>query len=160
MAKTVRITAAAAAILACCGCAEHPRLGIARTGMLPPVGVSYAAVDRDPTGAIDALSACLTARGFVAQSTTPTYLMFVTESERPGAVGAAADEPKDGGKTWLPGAAPGRTPVRTLTLTLVRASTGEEVFRIVVGEQYRPGRRRKAPIDLAAAACANLAPQV
>lgn len=146
--------------LLCAGCAETPRLAITKAGNLPITAASYSLVEGIDTPASVALSACLAARGMTV-SAKPTYLAQLIETDRPGGVGVmssrsvAGTTPKDG--TWLPGAAPDRLAVRSLTFSLILASTGQETYRIAVSERYRQQRKDSAPADLAQVACSNLA---
>ena len=144
----------------CAGCVETPRLDIAKTGNLPTTASSFSLVEPMGTPASIALSACLAAHGMTV-SAKPNYLAQLIETDRPGGVGVMSSgsvtgaTPKD--TIWLPGAAPDRLAVRSLTFSLILASTGQEIYRIAVSERYRPQGKNRAPADLAQLACANLA---
>lgn len=145
--------------LLCAGCAETPRLAIAKTGNLPMTAASYSLVERVATPAGIALSTCLAAHGMTV-SAKPTYLAQLTETDRPGGVGVMSSRSVAGttrtAGTWLPGAAPDRLAVRSLTFSLILASTGQETYRIAVSERYRRQGKNPAPADLAQVACSNL----
>lgn len=145
-------------IVSCAGCTPTPQLDIARTGSLPAAASSFAPVQPLDTPASATLSACLATHG-IRMSTKPVYLAQIIEMDRPGAVGTMGLPPTEaapGAAAWLPGATPGRRSVRSLVFSLIDASTGQVVYRIVVSERYRPKAKRPLPADLAQLACASL----
>lgn len=153
------ITIVCAASLA--ACVPAPRVDIVKTGALPPAASSFSLVEGADTPARAMLAGCLAGHG-IAAAADPAYLVQVSEAERPKKVGALVRQP-DGAPVaakarpqWLPGAIPDRRWVRSLAVSLIRASTGQEVYRIVVSERYSP-RSKRARTDLAKAACDGLA---
>jgi len=151
--------AAIIGIMSCAGCAQTPRLDIAKSGVLPAADSAYSLAEPLDTPASATLSACLATRG-IHVAAKPAYLAQLVETDRPGMVGVMGPQPAEGipaAATWLPGAAPGRRAVRSLTFSLIRASTGETVYRIAVSERYRPRAKRAALADLARIACSSLA---
>lgn len=156
MLKKMTIVASLSSVALLAGCAQTPRIAVAQSGILPAAPASFALAEGTdaPVGA--ALSTCLTAHGFAA-SAKPTWLALVTEADRPRAVGALGPEPQvaKGDPKWLPGTAPDKRPVRSLTFVLIRAGSGEEAYRLVVSAPYRASRADAAP-DLATTACTSL----
>jgi hypothetical protein len=157
MRKTVGGIASILGIALLAGCVQTPRLDVVTTGVLPLAPSSFSLVDGPDTAARAALSDCLTGHG-IGRSAKPTYLAQVSEADRPKSVGASERQPgaKKGKPQWLPGAAPDRHAVRSLTLSLIQASTGVEVYRLVVSERYSPRPNHSKPNDLTKMACDNL----
>lgn len=140
------------------GCATTLRPAIVTSGALPARGGSFALVEGVAGPSAAALVTCLEARGYTV-SATPLYIAMITDTERPASVGVASMAAGDGKPgPWLADAAPRNAPTRSLSLVLVRAATGEEVYRISVNAVVpaKPGRR--PPINLADAVCAGLSP--
>lgn len=154
------VMAAIVGPLLCTGCAATPRLGISKSGNFPIAASSFSLVERLDTPASATLSACLAAHG-MSVSAKPMYLAQLIETDRPRRVGAMDSGSLTGTTpdrpTWLPDAAPDRRAVRSLTFSLMLASTGQEIYRIAVSERYRPRAKGPAPVDLAQVACSNLA---
>ncbi len=145
------------AALAAGACAQMPRLSFQQSGILPPAGSSFALADSVDAPGSQVISDCLGGAGLKV-SDDPGYLAQVTAADRPKAVGALERlAVGDKGKpNWLPGTSPKRSQVRSLALTLVRRASGEEVYRLVVSERYRP--KAKAA-NLAEAVCLRLSPK-
>jgi hypothetical protein len=158
MPKTISGLAAILGVVSLGACVQTPRLDVVKTGALPPASSSFSLVEGTDSPARAALADCLVRHG-LGQSETPNYLAQVSEAVRPKSVGALQRQP-DGTKgkpQWLPGAEPERRWVRSLAFNLVQASTGREVYRIVVSERYSPQSKGAKPADLAKAACDSLA---
>ncbi len=136
-------------------CTSGPRVDVVTSGALPSAG-AYSLVDTADTASRRTLSVCLAAHG-LTPANGAAYLALLSESDRPRPVGAMTPQAESDKRPdiWLPGAAPDRRQVRSLTLVLMQAATGQELYRIVVRQRYRAGRK-VALADLAASACANL----